>query len=185
MQPMPRTEEIERSTSSGYLWIAIGLGLIAAGIYLVVRPDRTHRPGGRRRADPRGRLRAAGLVHAAAERGGDPAAVRRVHRHRPHRRAALGQSVLPQAEDQPARAQPDERTAESQRQARQPDRDRGRDRLARAQHRAGGVRRRGLRRVRPGPGRGGDPTPGVELRLRRRRARETRTSRRCARARTA
>jgi regulator of protease activity HflC (stomatin/prohibitin superfamily) len=38
MQPMPRTQEIERSTSSGYLWIAIGLALIASGIFLVVRP---------------------------------------------------------------------------------------------------------------------------------------------------
>ena len=38
MQPMPRTQEIERSTSSGYLWIAVGLALIAVGIYLVVRP---------------------------------------------------------------------------------------------------------------------------------------------------
>jgi hypothetical protein len=35
---MPRTNEIERSSASGYLWIAIGLGLIAAGIFLVVRP---------------------------------------------------------------------------------------------------------------------------------------------------
>jgi hypothetical protein len=38
MQAMSRTNEIERHSASGYLWIAIGLGLIAAGVYLVVRP---------------------------------------------------------------------------------------------------------------------------------------------------
>ena len=38
MQAMSRTNEIERNSASGYLWIAIGLGLIAAGVYLVVRP---------------------------------------------------------------------------------------------------------------------------------------------------
>jgi hypothetical protein len=38
MQSMPRTNEVERRSASGYLWIAIGLGLIAAGIFLVVRP---------------------------------------------------------------------------------------------------------------------------------------------------
>ena len=60
---------------------------------------------GWRAADPRCRVRARGTLHAAAERGGDPAAVRRIRRHRSLRGAALGQSVLPQAEDQPARAQ--------------------------------------------------------------------------------
>jgi hypothetical protein len=35
---MSRTNEIERRSASGYLWVAIGLGLIAAGVYLVVRP---------------------------------------------------------------------------------------------------------------------------------------------------
>jgi len=38
MQSMPRTNEVERRSASGYLWIAIGLGLIGAGIFLVVRP---------------------------------------------------------------------------------------------------------------------------------------------------
>lgn len=38
MQSMPRTNEVERRSGSGYLWIAIGLGLIGAGIFLVVRP---------------------------------------------------------------------------------------------------------------------------------------------------
>jgi len=38
MQNSPRTQEVERRSASGYLWLAIGLALIAAGIYLVVRP---------------------------------------------------------------------------------------------------------------------------------------------------
>jgi regulator of protease activity HflC (stomatin/prohibitin superfamily) len=38
MQPMPRTKEIQRSTSSGYAWIVVGLAFLAAGIFMVVRP---------------------------------------------------------------------------------------------------------------------------------------------------
>jgi regulator of protease activity HflC (stomatin/prohibitin superfamily) len=38
MQPMSRTNEVERRSSSGYLWIVIGLVLIGVGITLVVRP---------------------------------------------------------------------------------------------------------------------------------------------------
>ncbi len=38
MQNHPRTEEIQRASASGYLWLAIGLALLAAGIYLIVRP---------------------------------------------------------------------------------------------------------------------------------------------------
>ena len=38
MQPMPRTNEVERRSSSGYLWIAVGLVLIGVGVFLVFRP---------------------------------------------------------------------------------------------------------------------------------------------------
>ncbi len=40
MQPMPRTNEVDRrSASSGYLWIVVGLVLIGVGVALViVRP---------------------------------------------------------------------------------------------------------------------------------------------------
>jgi regulator of protease activity HflC (stomatin/prohibitin superfamily) len=38
MQPVPRTKEIHRSTSSGYAWIVVGLALVAAGIFMVMRP---------------------------------------------------------------------------------------------------------------------------------------------------
>ncbi|MGH6622453.1 MAG: SPFH domain-containing protein [Burkholderiaceae bacterium] len=38
MQNLPRTREIELNSASGYLWVAIGLALIAAGAYLVLRP---------------------------------------------------------------------------------------------------------------------------------------------------
>ena len=38
MQDSPRTPEVQRSSPSGYLWVAIGLVLVAAGIGLVVRP---------------------------------------------------------------------------------------------------------------------------------------------------
>ena len=38
MQQSPRTQEAERSSPSGYLWVAIGLALVAAGVFLVVRP---------------------------------------------------------------------------------------------------------------------------------------------------
>jgi hypothetical protein len=38
MQDSPRTPEVQRSSPSGYLWVAIGLVLLVAGIALVVRP---------------------------------------------------------------------------------------------------------------------------------------------------
>jgi regulator of protease activity HflC (stomatin/prohibitin superfamily) len=38
MQESPRTPEVQRSSPSGYLWVAIGLLLVVAGIALVVRP---------------------------------------------------------------------------------------------------------------------------------------------------
>jgi regulator of protease activity HflC (stomatin/prohibitin superfamily) len=38
MQQSSRTQETERASPSGYLWVAIGLALIAAGAFLVVRP---------------------------------------------------------------------------------------------------------------------------------------------------
>ena len=38
MQQSPRTQEVERASPSGYLWVAIGIALVAAGIFLVVRP---------------------------------------------------------------------------------------------------------------------------------------------------
>ena len=38
MQQSPRTQEAERASPSGYLWVAIGIALVAAGILLVVRP---------------------------------------------------------------------------------------------------------------------------------------------------
>jgi len=38
MQNQPLTEEVRRSSASGYLFLAIGLALILAGIYLIIRP---------------------------------------------------------------------------------------------------------------------------------------------------
>jgi len=38
MLQSPRTQEIQRNTASGYPWVAIGLALVLAGIWLVVRP---------------------------------------------------------------------------------------------------------------------------------------------------
>ncbi len=38
MQATSRTEEIERSSPSGYLWLAVGIALVAAGVFFVVRP---------------------------------------------------------------------------------------------------------------------------------------------------
>src|SRR5512144_1734557 len=38
MQQSSRTQETERSSPSGYLWVAIGLALVAAGVFLIVRP---------------------------------------------------------------------------------------------------------------------------------------------------
>jgi regulator of protease activity HflC (stomatin/prohibitin superfamily) len=35
---LARTREIEHGSASGYLWLAIGLGLVAGGIFLVFRP---------------------------------------------------------------------------------------------------------------------------------------------------
>jgi regulator of protease activity HflC (stomatin/prohibitin superfamily) len=36
MHPMPRTQEVERRTTSGYTMLAVGLALIAAGIFFIV-----------------------------------------------------------------------------------------------------------------------------------------------------
>jgi regulator of protease activity HflC (stomatin/prohibitin superfamily) len=38
MQNQPLTEEVRRSSASGYLWLAIGFAVLGAGIYLIVRP---------------------------------------------------------------------------------------------------------------------------------------------------
>ena len=38
MPAMPRTNEVDHHSASGYLWIAIGLVLIGVGIALVIRP---------------------------------------------------------------------------------------------------------------------------------------------------
>ena len=38
MADSPVTKEIERSSGSGYLWVAIGIALVLAGIFFVVRP---------------------------------------------------------------------------------------------------------------------------------------------------
>ncbi len=76
--------------------------------------------------------------------------------------------VLLAQEDLAARAQPERRPAQGQRQARQPDRDRGGGRLARRRHGEGRVRRRRLREFREGAERGGGAPPRVLVRLRRR-----------------
>ena len=36
MHPMPRSQEVERSTASGYLMLAVGLALVVAGIFLFI-----------------------------------------------------------------------------------------------------------------------------------------------------
>jgi hypothetical protein len=36
MHPMPRTQEVERRTTSGYTMLAVGLALIAAGVFFIV-----------------------------------------------------------------------------------------------------------------------------------------------------
>jgi hypothetical protein len=38
MQQSPRTQEVKRVSASGYLWVAIGLALIAAGTAVLLRP---------------------------------------------------------------------------------------------------------------------------------------------------
>ena len=38
MADSPVTKEIERSSGSGYLWVAIGIALVLAGTFFVVRP---------------------------------------------------------------------------------------------------------------------------------------------------
>jgi SPFH domain / Band 7 family len=38
MQSAPSTREVERRSASGYLWVTIGIALILAGIYFVIRP---------------------------------------------------------------------------------------------------------------------------------------------------
>ena len=184
MQQSPRTQEAERSSPSGYLWVAIGIALVAAGVFLVVRPMGL----------PFLALGIVLIVLGALTLAG-------LYMLQPNEAAILllfgeyvgtdrseglrwANPVLQEAEDQPARAQPDERAAEGQRQARQPDRDRRRDRLAGSQHRAGGVRRRGLRRIRADPGRGRGAPPRLARTTTTKTKTSTRTSRRCARART-
>ena len=83
-----------------------------------------------------GALVLAGHVHAAAQRGGDPAALRQLSRHHAHRRTARLQPVLHATQDLAARAQPQRRATQGQRQARQSDRDRCRRGMAGRRHRA-------------------------------------------------
>ena len=105
-------------------------------------------------------------LHAAAEPGGAAALLRQLPRHRSRERPALGQSVLRQGQDLGAGAQLQQREAQGQRPARQPDRDRRHRRLARRRHRARHLRRRELRGLCADPGRIGAAPPGAQLRLR-------------------
>ena len=122
----------------------------------------------RRRAHLRRRgLRARRALHAAAQRGGDPAALRRLQGHDARAGAARHEPVLHAKEDLAPRAQPQRRAAQGQRQARQPDRDRRGRRLARRRHGEGVLRRRRLRELREAAGRSRRAPPRVVVRLRR------------------
>ena len=152
-RPEAGTAHVERTvvTASGFVALGLALLLLAGGG--VVLWSAVHPLDGVRLAiaivlfiaRP---ARAVRALHAAAERSGDPAALRRLPRHDRGRRAARDQPVLHATQDLAARAQPQRRPAEGQRQARQPDRDRRRRRLARRRHREGRVRRRRLRELR-------------------------------------
>ena len=133
-------------TWNGFAALAIGLLLMAVGIWQLLRgmpysgaavdvgPDcrDTHlcRVVHARPVDPRR------PVYAAAERGGDPAAVRQLSRQLARSGPARHQSVLQPAQDLAARTQSQRRAAQGQRQARQSDRNRRGRRLARRRHRA-------------------------------------------------
>ena len=83
-QAMSRTGEIERRTTSGYVGLGVGIVLIAADEFFVLNVGVAGPSGAGDRSaavHPR-RIRAFRAVHAAAERGGGPAAVRRLQGHR-------------------------------------------------------------------------------------------------------
>ena len=164
------------TTFNGFAWLAVGLALVAWAVYVIGgaiyrrgKPRCARRVAlCRRRAHLRRcSVRAGRAVHDAAERGGDPAALRRVPRHDARARPARHEPVLHAQEDLAPRAQPERRAAQGQRQARQSDRDRGRRRLARRRHREGALRRRRLRELREAAGRGRRAPPCVVLRVRR------------------
>ncbi len=193
MAPGSIHQEARITTFNGFAGLAVGIALIAvAGL----RDLRRHRRRDdvprarrvalrRRRAHLRRRgVRAGRPLHAAAERGGDPAALRRLSRHDARDGAARDEPVLHAQEDFASRAQPERRAAQGQRQARQPDRDRGRRRLARRRHGQGVFRHRRLRALREAAGGGRRAPPRLVVRLRRGRKPRGRgtASRRCSRA---
>ncbi len=151
----PSHQERGHGTANGFFAIVLGAGAAgrrrddALAIALPRLSGLGHLRAGDRGHDP-GRADARGLVHAAAQRGGDPAALRRLPGHEPRAGPARHQSVLFAQEDFAARAQPERRQAQGQRQARQSDRDRRGRRLARRGLGQGRVRRRRLRDVRKG-----------------------------------
>ncbi len=122
--------------------------------------------GGVHRRDAAHHLVPGGPLHAAAEPGGEPAPLRQLPRHRPRARPALGEPVLQQDQGLGPRAQLQQREAEGQRPARQPDRDRRDGRLAGRRHGARELRRRELRGLRADAGRVGAAPPGAQLRIR-------------------
>ncbi len=118
------------------------LGLVAATAFLFI--SRMIVPGAVAAVSAAVVVR--GLLHAAAQRGGGDHAVRRLRRHRARRRACAGTGPGTRARRSALRARNlNVEHAQGERQARQPDRDRRGRGLARRGHRAGALRRRGLR----------------------------------------
>ena len=172
----------------GYVAAAVGVLLIAGAVLsFVLAPGagggwgiglRTLLPLG-------GRLHPRRPVHVAAQRSGDPEALRPLRRHRPHRGPALGQPVLCETQDQPARAQPQHGDAQSQRQARQPDGDRRGRGVARRRHGAAVFDVEDYENYVKVQAESALRHLATQLRLRRRRRPGATASPRCARARSA
>ena len=84
---------------------------------------------------------------------------------KPAKREHAPKPTGPRQQDLAAGAQPEQRQTEGERQAGQPDRDRGGDGVAGAGHRPGDVRRGRLRELRAHSERVGDSAPGQRIRL--------------------
>ena len=170
-------------TWNGFIALAIGLALAVLGLWQLFQGVAYGRSGSVTGLVTTivifvllfvaGLLFLSGLYTLQPNEAAHPAIVRQLPGHDTGGGAARHQPVLYPAQGLAARAQSQRRAAQGQRQARQPDRDRGGRGVARRRHRQGELRCRQLRELRQAAERGrGAPSRGIVcLRPRRRRAR--------------
>ena len=162
--------ERERQVMNGAVVLAAGVAGLFATVAWFIYAIRTRQAGTCRRQRPAAAGQhhgARGSLHRRPQRGAGAAAVRRLRRHRPDARTALGEPALHQAQGLDPRPQLRVGQAQGQRHRRQPDRDcRGRG-VARRRHGRSRLRGGRLQQLRARAERVGAAQPGDQLRLRR------------------